>query len=65
MAASRSGLPTLLKIGRTLCVFMAKWGPKIRNSHGDNEDLMAVLDAIDAICATLEATVSDALPQGD
>lgn len=65
MAKSRSGLPTLRLIGRTLCLFMTRWGGKIRNSHADNTDLMAILDAIDAICDTLDAVVSEALPEGD
>lgn len=63
--AARTGLPTLRLLGRTLCLFMAAWGPKIRQSHGDNQDLMTVLDSIDAICQTLEVVVSEAIPKGD
>jgi hypothetical protein len=44
---------------------MARWAPKIRESHGDNVDLMAILDAIDAICDTLEVVVSEAIEPGD
>jgi len=63
--SERTYVPTLKAIGRLLCLYMSKWSPKIRARYSDNTDLITLLDAIDAICATMEVILDEVIEPGD
>lgn len=63
--AERTYAPGLKAIARVLCLYMSRWSPKLRARFEDNEDLITLLDAIEAICATAEVILDSVIEEGD
>ena len=63
--ASRTGLPTMLRIARELCRLITKFTPVIEVAFPGNTALLAALAAANAACATLHSEIVAVTVLGD
>jgi hypothetical protein len=63
--ASRTGLPTLIKLATKMCIIIVRFTPVITTLYGGNAALMAALAAANAACAELVNQVSLVVEPGD
>lgn len=63
----KDGLNTLLKISRSICAVMTKWGGVIKDKYADQPDIVAMVVALEVVCGLLPAAQAeyDAFPSDD
>lgn len=69
----RDGMNSLLKFAKLLCAIVQSFGAVIRSKYADNPAIIALVTAIDAVCALLpeaqaefaEFPSDDGLPPSD
>lgn len=63
--AKRTGVPSLLKIAKTLCKFVALYGTLIKNLYPDNTALHLAIDTANTACAVLAEELEQVREYGD
>lgn len=63
--ATRTGVPTLLRIAQELCKYVAKYGTTIGLLYPSNTALQAALAAANAACAELANELAAVREYGD
>lgn len=61
----RTGIPTMIEVGKRLCKLITNYTPVITQLFPDNEELLAALVAANTACAALTAALSAVREYGD
>lgn len=61
----RTGVPTMMKVAKTLCRLIVNFTPVIVKTYPTNTALHAALSAANAACQTLELELSEVREYGD
>lgn len=63
--ASRTGIPTITKLARTLCILISKWQSVIRVVTDNDPLVIAALETALTACAVLDAELTRYREFGD